>query len=142
MWFGLLASGSLVMAGAQQIPALSPSDVARLALAEAQGRGHDDAFAALVEHLEAWPSPGEIAIDAEPVRRQADWDQLRADPAQLRGELFLVEGTLAMRNHVGVSYSPLRMEEWFIRSQDETVIAFVDVQDDGGSWKTGQQDKP
>ena len=108
-----------------RIPPLDEQQQARLNMAVAHAVARDDAFAALVEHLEKWPSPAEIDLDAEPLRRRVEWAEVVVGPSELRGELLLLEGTLAMRTPVEINWSNILLEEWFVESGSQMVIAFV-----------------
>jgi len=137
VFFALVCPGWAAL-DTQRIPPLTTTQAARLELARAAVGQRGDAFAALVEHLGAWPAPETIEIDAEPLRRQVDWAAVVQDPAVLRGELVLVTGTIAMRSTIELSYSQLAIEEWFIQVAQETLVAFVAVSQDA-SWSQGQR---
>lgn len=108
-----------------RIPPLDEQQQARLNMAVDHAIARDDAFAALVEHMETWPPPAEIDLDAEPLRRRVDWAEVVEEPSELRGELLLLEGRLAMRTPMEITWSKIPLEEWFVESGSQMVIAFV-----------------
>lgn len=127
-----LALLAILMVGAgppekSRIPALTSEQQARLDMVVQESNGRDDPFAALVEHLETWPASDEIDLDTEPLRRSVDWGTIGSDPGAKSGELLLLKGTLLQRSDWEISYSKMPVQEWFIQSGSETVIAFVRV---------------
>jgi hypothetical protein len=97
----------IVVLGA--VPPLTDSDRARLAVVLDGGDFHDDAFAALIEHVGLW-GPG---LGDTPVRLEVDPDQLLADPAANRGKLFQLAGTLEQPAWLPPPDDAIA--EWFVR---------------------------
>ena len=115
------------------VPALTGEDRARLAGAADGGDHRDDAFAALVGHVGRW-SPG---LGDTPVRIELDPQQLLADPAANRGELFQLAGTL--EQPAWLPPPDQAIAEWFVRdAAGRPMLVYVCGLPSDHSFRDGQ----
>ena len=127
----LAAVMALLVGGVVQaavVPPLTQADRARLDTAIDGVEQREEAFAALVEHVRSWPEAATIDLDELPLRRRIDAPAMREAPATMRGELVLLDGTLAQRTDLPRAWSGVT--EWFVRDEyGQTIIAFVSGND-------------
>ena len=115
------------------VPALTDDDRVRLAGAADGGDHRDDAFAALVGHVGRW-SPG---LGDTPVRIELDPEQLLADPAANRGELFQLAGTL--EQPAWLPPPDQAVAEWFVRdAAGRPMLVYVCGLPSDHSFRDGQ----
>ena len=82
-------------------------------------------FEAFVEHVSTWQPPATIQLDTLPLRRTVAWADVAASPAELRGELVLLSGSLLQRTSLPRSFNGVTLEEWFVLKDGVTVVAYV-----------------
>ena len=107
------------------LPPLTPAHEARLETIVDGVADRGDGFAALVEHLSAWPAPETIQLDTLPLRRAVAWNEVVANPAGFRGDLVLLSGSLLQRTPLARTWDNRHFEEWFVLSGGVTVAAYV-----------------
>ena len=121
----VLVSG---MTSAEDLAPLSQDEEVRLETAVDRSDQREEAFAMLRAHVLEWPEADGIDLDRLLLRRGLDVEALVEDPAVHRGELHLLDGTIAQSTKL--SGSARGFEEWFVRERDgETFIAFVPTTD-------------
>lgn len=124
----VLVTGVSGMTGAEDLAPLSPDERVRLETAVDRSEQREEAFATLRTHVLEWPGADGIDLDHLLLRRGLNTAALNEDPAVHRGELHLLDGTIAQSTKL--SGSARGFEEWFVRGVDgETFIAFVPTTD-------------
>src|SRR2546426_2895307 len=94
------------------VPPLSADHAARLGGAVDGADQHDEAFLALVEHVRTWTAgPGDA-----PIRLHPDLEAMSAKPADYRGELCRITGTLQQSTQLAPPFDSV--VEWFVRVAD------------------------
>ncbi len=111
----LLVVAHAVIAG--DLPPLSDAEATRLAAAIDDADVRDEAFVALVEHIERWPM-GSTAPDAG-----VSLDALVADPVSHRGEAARLTGRLEQRTPQPAPWDDV--EEWFVRTDGGAAAVYV-----------------
>ncbi len=123
----MTAAGVVVALGlagrAPDYPSLTEEQRIRLDTAF-DGRDHrEEAFVALVEHVQAWDGElGDVAV-----RLQPDLEAMADDPVTFRGELCRVQGVLSQQTRLAPPHETAT--EWFVRNEQGVpfMVFFVDV---------------
>ena len=123
--FSMVCLAAALHDAAAAVPPLTASEQLRLETAIDGVDRRDEAFAALVEHVRGWPVIDQAALDSLPLRRRVDGAAMEEQPQAMRGDLVLLDGTLAQRTDLPRPWQGV--DEWFVRDDfGETVIALVD----------------
>jgi hypothetical protein len=123
-------AGLILCAALSAIGPLTDDQRARLDAAVDGRDQRGDAFAALVENVSGWsPGAGEA-----PVRLDPDLEQMQAEPAAYRGQLFRVEGRLELQTPLAYPYEDV--SEWVVRDRsDRLALVFVCGLDPGHEFQ-------
>jgi hypothetical protein len=102
------------------IPPLTGDERARLDGAVDGRDQRGEAFAALVENIDRWtPGAGDTAVRPDP-----DFEQMLAEPAAHRGQLFRVAGTIELQTPLAYPYESV--SEWVVRDRSgRLALVFV-----------------
>lgn len=106
------------------IPPLSDQHKQEVAQAIDDHDHREQAFLALIEHVQGWPANGEIGDAA--IRVRPDLDGMMADPDRYRGDLCRVAGRVEQITPLPPPYE--RAAEWFVRdsSQRPFIVYVID----------------
>ena len=136
--FSMVCLAAALHGAAAAVPPLTASEQLRLETAIDGVDRRDEAFAALVEHVRGWPVIDQAALDGLPLRRRVDGAAMEEQPQAMRGDLVLLDGTLAQRTDLPRPWQGV--DEWFVRDGfGQTVIAFVDGDGNSGKPRAGDR---
>jgi hypothetical protein len=114
------------------IPPLTQAQQERLVSAY-DGRDHrEEAFIALLEHVQQWTAiPGDAAVRLHP-----DLDRMTNDPEMFRGELVYLTGRIQQQHALDQPYGSAH--EWFLRDENgRPFIVFVVDLSEQSMWRDG-----